>query len=149
MFLLCKTETFKKFQRTRNNYEITHRWEASGTDKSMNWLFSSLFFLEHTWVFQCCFSIFLHTTYITWLPWNFFFLLQQFFCFVHFFYALASCSHFFVFLISNSWGDQISLPHVFLDASHSTESSSFVDCSPQLCGPGQEAGWITKYTMWL
>lgn len=74
MFLLCKTETFKKFQRRRNNYyEITHRWEASGTGKSMNWLFSSFFSWNTHGIFQCYFSILLHATYITWLPGNFFF----------------------------------------------------------------------------
>lgn len=151
LFLLCKTETFKKFQRRRNNYyEITHRWEASGTGKSMNWLFSSFFSWNTHGIFQCYFSILLHATYITWLPGNFFFPFAAIFLFcplplcpVLLFPFL--CVSYFKFL--RRWSDQPT--SCLLDASHSTESSSFVDCSPQLCGPGQEAGWITKYTMWL
>lgn len=117
LFLLCKTETFKKFQRRRNNYyEVTHRWEASGTGKSMNWLF--FIFLEHTQtlsvLFLCFLTYYLHNVASLQFFFLFFFLLQQLFCFVLFLYALASCSHFFVFLSSNSWGgDWISLPRVF------------------------------------
>lgn len=150
LFLLCKTETFKKFQRRRNNYEITHRWEALGTGKSMNWLFSSFFFLEHTWSLSVLFLYFLTYYLHNMASLEFFFSFAAIFLFCPLPLCPGLlfpflCVSYFKFL--RRWSDQPT--SCLLDASHSTESSSFVDCSPQLCGPGQEAGWITKYTMWL
>ena len=110
-------QTFKKFQRRKNNYcEGTHRWEVSETGKSVNWLFSSFFSRNTHGSFLCCFSIFL-TYYLHIMASSefFFFLLQEYFLFSPLPLCLSltiRCSHFFVFLSSDSWGgDQVSLPH--------------------------------------
>lgn len=109
-----------------------------------------LFFLKHTWNLSVLFLYFVTCYLHNMASWEFFFPFAAIFLFcplplcpVLLFPFL--CVSYFKFL--RRWSDQPT--SCLLDASHSTESSSFVDCSPQLCGPGQEAGWITKYTMWL
>lgn len=71
MFLLCKNRDIQNFK----GREIIMKLpigEKLQELTTMNWLFSSFFPGTQYGVFQCCFSIFLHTTYITWFPWNFF-----------------------------------------------------------------------------
>ena len=97
-----------------------------------------------------------HTTYISWLPWNFSFLFFSFFFFFGNYSVLSSSfmpwplvpiSLCFLVQIPRRWSDQPT--SCLLGASHSTESSTFDDCSPQLCGGGQGAGCITRCTVWL
>ena len=128
--------------------------ELSGTGKSMNWLLSSFFSWNTHGLFQCCFSIFL--TYYLHIMAS----LEFFFSFLFFFfrnYSVLSSSFMprplvpiclcFLVQIPRRWSDQPT--SCLLGASHSTESSTFDDCSPQLCGGGQGAGCITRCTVWL
>lgn len=127
--------------------------EPSGTGKSMNWLLSSFFSWNTHGLFQCCFSIFL-TYYLHIMAFLEFFFSFFFFCSN---YSVLSSSFMprplvpislcFLVQIPRRWSDQPT--SCLLDASHSTETSTLDDCSPQLCGGDQGAGCITRYTIWL
>ena len=110
-----------------------------------------LFFSEHTWVLSVLFLCFLDIlpTYHGFLR---VFLLQGYFLFSPLPLCLSCtihCSHFFVFLVQIPEEVIRSPTSCLLDASCSIDSSSFVDCSPELCSWGQGAGCIARYTAWL